>query len=403
MKILYSILILLILYVSLAEAQNRAELERRRNHTLKEIEETENILGTVNQSKTESIEKLNLLDKKINLRNTLIVNLSTEVNEVDKKIFELEKTTESLGANIKEIKQEYGRMIYLSYLNREQSNKLMFLLSSNSMNQAYKRLKYLQQYSEYRKKQIAVISGFQATLNGQIRELENTKLEKSKLLNTQERENKVLKMELDEKSKTVSILKSKETELKRKLKEKSKLADKLAADINKIIEAEIRAKAEKKAKAAIEKTSKREIVEDNILTGSFQDNRGKLPWPTDRGVVTRGFGKYRHPVYSNVDLENLGIDISTVSNSPVYAVLDGQVLNVAFIKGSNYVVIINHGRFYTVYQNLSSVSVREGSKVKGRQVIGKVYTDNDSKSATLHFQVWDEMRRLDPEIWLSQH
>jgi murein hydrolase activator len=378
-------------------SQSRADLEKRRNSTLKEIAETENILNTIKQSKTESLERLNLLDKKISLRNTLIVNLSCEVEEVQKKIQELEKTTQSMDANIKEIKNEYGRMIYLSYLNRSHSSELMFLLSSNSFNQAYKRLKYLQQYSESRKRQVAIISGFQHTLNNQIQELENTRKDKAKLLSVQEKENGVLKTELDEKSDMVRTLKLKESELNKKLKEKSKVAERLASEIERIIKAEI------KAKATAVKSSKHSVIEDNNLSNNFRDNRGKLPWPLERGVITRSYGKYRDPIYKNVEQESLGVDITTVSDANVFAIFDGQVTDVVPIKGSNFVVVINHGRFYTVYQNLVDVNVHRGDKVKIGQSIGKVFTDSESKSAVLHLQIWDEWKVQNPEIWLTHN
>jgi septal ring factor EnvC (AmiA/AmiB activator) len=388
---------LIITFCTVSFGQSKSELEKKRNSTLKEIEETENILNTVKQSKNESVEKLNLIDKKINLRNTLIVNLSSEVNVVNRKITELEKATNSLGSDIKNIKAEYARMIYLAYLNRAHSNKLMYILSSNSLNQAYKRIKYLKQYSEYRQKQILIISSVQVSLNSQIAELESKKKEKVLLLSSQEKENKNLKNELDEKTKTINVLKLKESELNKRLKAQSKRAEKLAAEIDNIIKAEIKAKGE------AEKVSKKISLDDTHLSNNFRDNKGKLPWPTDRGVITRGFGKYRDPIYKNVELESLGIDISTVANSDVHAIFEGQVTDKFLISGYNYAVIINHGRFYTVYQNLVDVRVNKNDKVKTKQVIGKVFTDSESKSSILHVQIWDLRKVLDPEMWLTRN
>lgn len=390
--------IILLLSIGLISfGQSKSELEKKRNSTLKEIAETENILNTIKQSKSESVEKLNLIDKKINLRNTLIVNLSSEVNVVSRKIGELEKATNSLGADIKSIKVEYARMVYLAYLNRAHSNKLMYILSSSSLNQAYNRIKYLKQYSEYRQKQISIISSVQVSLNSQISELENKKKEKESLLSSQERENQILKNELDEKTKTINVLKLKESELNKRLKTQSKRAEKLAAEIDNIIKTEI------KAKGDAEKVSKKISLDDTHLSNNFRDNKGKLPWPTDRGVITRGFGKYHDPIYKNVELESLGIDISTVANSEVHAIFDGQVTDKFLISGYNYAVIINHGRFYTVYQNLVDVRVNKGDKVKTKQVIGKVFTDSDSKSSILHVQIWDLRKVLDPEMWLTRN
>lgn len=377
--------------------QSRAELEKMRNSTLKEIAETENILNTVKQSKTESVEKLSLIDKKISLLNSLIVNLSSEINQADKKINELEKTTQSLGMDIHNIKLEFGRMIYLSYLNRTHSDGLMFVLSSSSLNQAYKRLKYLQEYSEYRKRQISIINSVQNSLNMQINELETTRKVKVGLITSQEQENRKLKNELEEKTKTVDVLKLKENELSKKLKAQSKRAEKLAMEIDNIIKAEI------KAKEAAGKVSKKVVKEDNVLSSNFLENRGRLPWPIDHGVVTRGFGRYHDPIYKNVEMESKGIDISTVKNSDVYAVFEGEVTAKFVISGYNYTVIINHGRFYSVYQNLVDVRVNNGDKVKTHQVIGKVFTDNESKSSVLHVQIWDQRNVLDPEVWLSHN
>lgn len=393
-----SILFLSLLFLSVSICgQNRKELERKRTALLKEISETEDILNSVKQNKTESLEKLNLLDKKISLRNSLISNLNSEVISVDVKISELEKITQSLNVDIKNIKAEYARMIYLAYLNRSSSNELMFILSASSINQAYMRVKYLQQYSDYRKKQIAVINGVQTSLNNQIIELGVVRSDKIRLLEHQEKENVTLKAEMDEKSKTVKVLKLKEKELDKKLKAQSQKAERLSQEIDRIIKAEIASRSKS------EKITKKIMVEDNSLSNNFRENMGKLPWPIDRGVITKGFGRYRDPVYKNVEIDNKGIDISAVANSEVHAIFDGEVSDKLYIPGFNYAVIINHGKFYTVYQNLVDVNVSKGDKVKTHQIIGKVATDSDSKSSVLHVQIWEQRRPLNPELWLLKN
>lgn len=393
----YFVIFLLLTFSSVGISQTRTELEKKRNNLLKEISETENILNTVKQSKSESLEKLNLLDKKISLRNSLISNLASEISNVDKKISEIEQDTKSLNVDILNIKSEYARMIYLSYLNRAHSNEFMFILSANSLSQAYKRIKYLQQYSDYRKRQIAVITGVQNSLYNQITELESKKKEKVKLLASQEVENKNLKNELDEKTQTVRVLKLKESELSKKLKSQSKKAERLAQEIDRIIKAEILSRSN------AEKTTKKVYIEDNTLSNNFKENMGKLPWPTERGVITRGFGRYRDPIYKNVEIESQGIDISTLANSDVHAIFEGQVTDKFSIPGFNFAVIVNHGKFYTVYQNLVDVRVRKGDRVKTGQVLGKVATDNESKSSILHVQIWEQRKVLNPEIWLSKN
>ncbi len=377
--------------------QSRVDLEKKRANTLKEITEAESILNTVKQSKSESIEFLNLLDKKIILRNNLIENLSEEVGNVDKKVNELEKVTESLTMDIKEIKAEYARMIYLAYLNRQPYNKFMFILSAKDISQAYKRIKYLKQYSEYHHKQIAVINSVQNTLNSQIIELETKRKEKLSLLNSKEKENKILKTEVEDKSKVVNSLKLKEDVLNKKIKEQTKVAEKLQHEIENIIKAEL------KAKAAAEKASKHLTKKENILSNNFRDNRGKLPWPTDGGVITRGFGEYQHPIYKDVKMQSLGIEITTSSGANVHAVFEGEVASILNILGTNSTILITHGNFFTVYQNVVEVKVKKGEKVKTNQIIGKVFTDNVSKATILRMQIWEEKKNLDPELWLYRN
>jgi septal ring factor EnvC (AmiA/AmiB activator) len=417
-------LVLLLLFVFFEmegiSSQNRVELERKRNNILKEITETENILNTIKQSKTESVEKLNLLDKKINLRNSLISNLSYEVIDVDKKINELDKVAESLTLDIKNIKAEYARMIYLAYLNRGQNNKLMFILASKDFNQAYKRISYLKQYSEYRQKQIAIINSFQRSLNYQISELEHKKKEKVSLLKSKESENEILKSEVNEKNILINSLKSKENNLEKKLRKQNELAEQLESEIEKAIKAELKAKAEAAAKALAlaekkneKRINKKAVIptidsniadishEDELLSSNFRDNKGKLPWPIERGVISRGFGEYQDPVYKNVKHPSNGIDISTIAGAEARSVFDGEISSIFTFPGMNYIVLINHGKFFTLYQNLISVNVKKGDKVKTKQNIGKVFTDDNLKSTILHLEIWEEMKKLDPEIWLA--
>lgn len=380
----------------LSYAQNRAELEKKRNATLQEISETESLLEKTKQSKTESLEKFNLLDRKIVLRNKLIDNLNFELVEVDNKVTDLEKVTNLLGKDVSNIKKEYAKMIYLSYLNRGDLNSLMYILASKDLNQAYKRLVYLKQYSDYKRKQINIIKGVQNTLFSQILELENTKKVKAKLLGSKEKENINLKNELEERSISVANLKRQEFELIKKLKEKNRIADKLKIEIENVIKSEIKTRANTKRDVAIKLNNS-----DAVLSKNFRENKGKLPWPTDNGVVSNSFGEHS-TIYKGVKMTNNGIDISTTADSEVRAIFDGEITMVKFILGANYFVLIRHGNFITVYLNVIDVKVKIGDKVKVKQPIGKVYTDRDSKSTFLHVEIWEETKILDPEIWLKR-
>jgi murein hydrolase activator len=397
MKAFFSIIVLFIFTFN-AVSQNRNELEKKKANTLKEIAETESILNSVKQNKSESMEMLGLLDKKIVLRNNLISNLSSEITDVDKKIVELEKITESLGSDIKNIKSEYAKMIYLAYLNRQPYNQFMFILSSSDINQAYKRVLYLKQYSEYHHKQIVVINGVQNSLATQIKELESKRKEKYILKTSQEKENRNLKTEMDEKTKLVNSLKQKENVLTKKFKEQNRIAEKLQKEIENIIKAELKAKAH-----AAEKNSKHVVQKEIVLSNNFRENKGKLPWPADGGVITRGFGEYQHPIYKDVKCQSLGIEITTNSGSNVHAIFDGEVASILYNLGTNYMILITHGNFFTVYQNVVDVKVKKGDKVKINQVIGKIFTDVSSKTSVLRVQIWEEKKNLDPEVWIHRN
>jgi septal ring factor EnvC (AmiA/AmiB activator) len=380
-----------------AFTQNKVELEKKRNVLLREISESESLLEKIKLNKTESLEKFNLIDRKINLRNKLIESLNVELGEVENKINDLEKVTNSLGKDVVNIKKEYAKMIYLSYLNRGELNGLIYILASKDINQAYKRLVYLKQYSDYKKKQIAIIKGVQNTLFIQISELESTKKEKAKLILSKEKENVNLKSELEERSKSVASLKRQETELGKKLKEKNRIAEKLKIEIENVLKSEIKSRTNSKKEVAIKLNNS-----DVALSNNFRDNKGKLPWPTDNGVVSNSFGEHQNPIYKGVKITNYGIDISTTPNSEVRSIFEGEITMVKFILGANYFVLIRHGNFISVYLNLVDVKVKIGDKVKIKQPIGKVYTDQDSKSTILHVEIWEERNNLDPEIWLKR-
>lgn len=402
MKI-YFLLILIFLngLVINTYCQSKSELEKRRGNILKEINETEELLNTTKKNKNESLERLNLLDKKISLRNSIIENLVLENNEVDKRLIEIENTTSNLNADVTAIKKEYGKMIYLAYLNRKQNNQFMFILSSKDINQAYKRIIYIKQYASNRKRQIEIIKGVQNELNVQMSILERTRKEKANLIVVQKNENVKFQNEIEEKKDFVQKLKSKEKDLIKRLNEKNRTAEKLQKEIDAVIKAEIKKRTES-VKTTNKSVIKVEEVVDRNLSNNFRENKGRLPWPTESGIISNYFGDHPHPVYKGVVLRNNGIDISTKEGSEVRCIFEGEVKAVFGILGSNNFIIIRHGNYLTVYQNLIDVKVKTGDHVKTRQVIGKVFTDIDTKSSILHLEILEEKKRLDPEIWLAK-
>lgn len=378
--------------------QSKNDLESKRASILTDIDETENLLSNTKHARTESLEKLELLDRKINLRNSVVNNLMTESLGEDKRIQELENITTSMSSDIKSIKKEYGHMIYLAYLNRNKDNPLIFILSASDFNQAYKRLLYIKQYSENRRRQIEIIRSIEKELVSQRNNLEKEKIEQLRLISSNKLENLKLKNEVEEKTELVSRLKLKEKELIKKLNEKNRIADKL----QRAIEDEVKNELKKKNRASKDKLRSLESIADNSLGTNFNENKGKLPWPVDKGIVTSGFGEHPYLLYKDVKIRNNGIDISTTEGADVNCIFSGEVKAVFYYLGSNYSIIIRHGNFLSVYQNLVDVKVAVGDKVKTKQLLGKVFTDENSKSTVLHVEIWDELKNLNPEIWLSR-
>jgi murein hydrolase activator len=384
---------------SLCLAQSRAELEKQRNAALKEIAETEEILGSLKKDKQSSLEMLELINRKLSLRNSLIANLSSDVTKVEAQITDIDNQVNLLNKDIKKIKDEYGKLIYRAYLNRNRYTPLMFILSSKDINQAYKRLKYIRQYSDYRKQQVKAISNLSVDLTNEIALLEAQKVEKSRLIKNKEAEIINLRQEEAQKTSIIAGMKSKERELGEKLREKNKIADKLKREIERTIRAEIN-----RAKEAKKKDTKYvEPAEDIALSSDFRDNRGKLPWPTEKGIITGFFGERNHPEYRGVKIKNDGIDISTPGGAYVRAIFDGEVRHVFTVLGANNTILIRHGNYYSLYSNIVDVRVKTGDKVKTKQILGKIFTDDRSKSTVLHVELYENLTKLDPQLWLVKN
>lgn len=451
---LHSIVIFILLsgLVNYAQAQSKKDLEQKKKKNQKEIEYTNKLLKDNKKSKNKSYNALLILNRKISLRNELINGINTEVKILNIKIEKNNQEINSLGKELALLKQDYAKMIYYAYKNRSSYDRLMYILSAKDFNQAYKRLKYLQQYSEYRRKQAMTILKNQKSLAKKLAELQIKINEKQELLNVQKDENTLLVKEKGEQNDILESLKSKETELKKKLEEQIILAQKLQKTIENIIASEEEArrktndviKKEKKVKERKEKAekiknlknknlSKKEkeklneeekkfeeeketVVEvkskpnvyemtpdEKITSTSFGNNRGSLLWPTERGLITGTFGDHEHSVLKGIMVRNNGIDISTSEGESVRAIFSGVVSKVLQIPGYNNVIIIRHGNYLSVYSNLAEVTVKTGDKVTGKQKIGKVYTDTEDENKTyLHFEIWKDNIKLDPAHWLSQ-
>jgi murein hydrolase activator len=405
------ILTVLFLFPFLSFSQESKEkLQKTKKQLEDDIRYTAKLLEETHKTKQNSLNKVILLNKQIEKRELLINAISGEVDQIQVQMELQSRHISSLSAELKKMKNEYARMIYYAYKNLNSYNRLLFIFSAEDFNQAYRRLLYYQQYSAYRRTQAELIRDAQMNLNHKQKELEETKSQKLTLARSQESEKGHLTQEKEEKDKTVQQLSKKEKELEAALREKQKAAAKLEREIEKLITSEIRAAAERAKKADNRdaktkmKSGSTEILlthDEQALSSSFASNRGKLPWPAERGVITGRFGEHPHPVLKYVKVKNNGVDITTEKGASVRAVFNGKVSRVMSFPNLNKVVIVRHGEYLTVYSNLEEVNVKDGQTISTKQMIGKIHTNPEDSKTDLHFEIWLGKTTLDPQEWLS--
>jgi septal ring factor EnvC (AmiA/AmiB activator) len=418
---LSSLLLLLVLSpFSYAQKLDKKSLENKKKKQKKEIELAEELLKQTKQGKTKTLNTLVALNKNIEKREEYISTINSEINLMSHQIDENNGTINSLHGDIGNLKKEYARMVYFAYKNRDNYDKMMFVFAASDFNQAYKRLKYIQQYNEARKKQIASISNKQHELGQQIQDLEQKKVEKKDLLGNQEVEKKDLTQKKSEKEELLSALQQKESTLKKDLEKKRKDAERTELAIQALIKAEIERqqklatelaeKSNSKVDNAIEKKNNKAVAKATMryhlskdemdVNLNFSSNKGKLPMPVIQGMVTESFGEHPHPTMANIKLFNNGITISTGKGSLARCIFQGEVTGVTSIPGVGKLVIIRHGEYLSVYSNLDEVYVQTGDKVKAKQNIGKILFDPEEGKTEMNLQIWKGQNKLNPEEWL---
>ena len=398
-----ALLIVFLVFASLvANSQKKDDLENQRRKMLADIEYANKLLKKNSKEKKANINQLLILKNSIKSRKNLILSYSTEIKIISNEISDKEEEIENIETEIKLIKEEYSKLIYSAYKNRHSYDTWMFIFSSKDFNQAYRRLKYLQQFSDYRKKQVELIIEREEDLKRQIEELNIEKAKKEELIEKEKAEQEKLTAEKEKVSGYISSLKKKDRELRKEIKKRKREAKQIKKAIDRIIAEENRRREEAlKKNKPVGKFAL--TPEESLISENFGLNKGKFPWPTVRGVVTETYGEHNHPVLAGIKTFNNGINISTEEGAEVRAIFDGEVRDVWSIQGRNMAVIIKHGEFFSVYQNLSNVKVKPGDKVSRKQVIGVVFTDNnDGKKTVLHLEIWKGSSRLDPSLWLAR-
>lgn len=390
MKSIISILTLLIWFSSGLFGQSRSELEELRRKNLQEIEYADKMLRTTSTQKNESLNELRVIGKKLNLREKLIDEYGQEISLLEYRISLNALATDMLEQDLNELKSDYAMSIVSAYKVTKGSPALAFILSSADFNQGYKRLKYIQQVAKYRRKETETIEAIYNELQDTKTRLEKDRKNVNDLKSKEVRQKEILRDEQNRKERLVSNLSKKEKQLKQELDEKRRIARQIEKEIERMIE------EERKKSQTVPMSAEMKVIGE-----SFGENRGRIPWPVDKGIITSHFGMHPHPVLKNVTEDNIGIEITSSGPTKAKSVFKGEVGGVFAISGANMAVIIRHGKYLTVYQNLVNVVVKTGESISAGQVLGDVFIDNgDGGKAELKFMVYEEKKKLDPEQWL---
>ena len=413
-------LLLFLLFVAFAStsfAQSSAQLKRKKEAIEREIELLQKNLNKAAQGKKLTISEIRALSTKISLMQNKISVINSEIKNLDNEIHENTNTVHSLQGQLAQLKKEYAGMIRFAQRNKNSYDKMMFVFAARDFNQAYKRIKYLQQFGQYRKKQADYIQGTEKNLNYKIVVLDKSLKAKSNLLREQENEQNKLAKNKNEQSSVLNKYSKQEKQLSNDIARRKKMRALVARQVSAAIANEIAkarreeeereriaaAKARAANKAAVTVPEKAKSSSSYLtatpeaakLSAGFENNRGRLPWPVSQGSITEHFGTHME---GQASYSNDGVDIMTSEGASVKAIFGGEVRFVKMIQGI-YVVGLRHGDYFTVYQNLKSVNVSGGDKVATGQALGVVATRSDGP--LFHLEIWRGQSRLNPEAWIA--
>lgn len=377
---------------------DKNKLEKQRRQLEEKIAYTKNLIQKTASTKKKTQNELAVINKQISLRKQLISNYNQDIQATNLSINKLNNQIAVMENDIASLKEEYADMLYHAYTNKNSYSKLMYVFAAEDFNLAYKRLKYMQQYTEVRKQQAESIREAQKELTQKIADLENVKFKSEQLIVTQEQEKSSLAGDKNKQQSALSALKKEESTLRAEVKKHEKERKKLNQAIERIIAAEI-AKERANSNGAFTLTPAGQIMSDN-----FVKNKGYLAWPVNRGVITRTFGEHPHPTLIGIIEKNNGIDISTDPGTSVKTIFAGKVTSVFSIPGAGFNIIVTHGDYKTVYANLGKVTVQEGQKVELNESVGTVL--DKGANTVIHVEVWKVDANggtpLNPSLWLKK-
>ncbi len=382
-----------------AQSQKQRELEERRQEIQKELKQINSLLFKDRKKEKTIISKVEDVSYKVNVRKNLIKVTNQQANLLTRQINKNQNDISIMRDELKVLKENYADMIVKSYKSKNEQSKVMFLLSSDNFQQAYKRLQYIKQYADYQKKQGEEIKEKTIKLQEVNTNLLAQKKEKQKLIDENKKAQAELQKELKQHEDLMKSVKKSMNRYASQIKTKQREANRIDKQIEKLIREAI-ASSNRKAGKSTSSSGFALTAEAKALAASFVSNRGKLPWPVEKGVVKLRYGKQPHPVVRTVTIQSNGVRIATEESAKVRSVYDGKVLAVQAIKRGNLTVLIQHGNYITAYKNLAKVYVKKGDKVKTKQDIGQVFTNSSNGETILSFSVFKDAKTQNPAEWI---
>ena len=377
----------------------KATLEAQKKRLQQEIVQINTLLKSSAKKRANVLTEVETVQLKMDRQDALIRLTNRQINRLNQEINLNLRNIEQLRTELATLKKDYAEMVVAARKNQSTQNRLMFLLSSESFWQAYKRMAYMKQYAAYRKQQGEQIVEKTKTLQQYTNNLVAQRKDKERLIRENRDAQKALDTVRARQNNLVQQLKRKEKSYAAQIRKKQQQQAAIDREINRLIREAI---AASNKKAGTKTTSFVLTPEAKALAESFAANKGRLPWPIEKGIVTQKFGTQRHPVVRTTTIKSNGVTLSVPPDTEARSVFDGKVLNIVQFKGSNPIVLVQHGNYITSYKNLSKVYVKKGDKVAAKQAIGKVFTNRDTGKTALQFSLFQNTTPQNPALWLYQ-
>jgi septal ring factor EnvC (AmiA/AmiB activator) len=391
---------LLMLIPVLSLAQNKkAALEAQKKRLQQEIVQINALIKTSAKKRANVLTQVETVQLKMDRQDALIRLTNRQINRLNQEININLRNIEKLRTELTSLKKDYAEMVISARKNKSSQNRLMFLLSSESFWQAYKRMAYMKQYAAYRKQQGEQIAAKTKALQQYTTDLVAQRKDKKQLIEQNREAQKELDSIKKRQNTLVLELKKRERNYAVQIKKKQKQQEEIDKEITRLIREAI---AASNKKAGTKTTNFVLTPEAKALAASFVSNKGRLPWPVEKGIVTQRFGTQRHPVVRTTTIKSNGVTLSVPTGATARSVFEGRVLNIVQFKGSNPIVLVQHGNYITSYKNLSKVYVKKGDRVTAKQAIGQIFTNKDTGKTTLQFSLFYNTTPQNPALWLYQ-